>query len=75
MKTNGREAFVEPAADVEDKCAIGDLLPEVAKVLRLAFVEPAVISDGEVALAEGAEVRISVEGACRPIPKELGFDG
>ena len=67
--------FVEVANDVEDEGSVGDWFAEVAGVLRLPLVEPAVIGDRKIALTEIAEVRIGEEGARRLISEELGLDG
>jgi hypothetical protein len=84
VEPDGREALVEATDDVEDEgavddvedgSAVGDGLAEVAEVLRLAFVLPAVVSDVEVALTEGAEVGVGEQSARRLIPEELGLDG
>ncbi|XP_039847700.1 uncharacterized protein LOC120707005 [Panicum virgatum] len=75
VKTDGSEPLVETPDDVEDEGAVGDGFTEIAQVLRLAFVEAAVLGDGEVALRESAEVGVGVEGARRLVAKELRFDG
>jgi hypothetical protein len=75
VKTDGFEPFVEAADDVEDEGAVGDWFAEVVEILRLALVEPTVVSDGEVALTEGAEVGVGVQGTRRLIPEKLGLDG
>jgi hypothetical protein len=63
MKADGLEPLVETPDDVEDERAVGDGLAEVAEVLCLALVEPAIVGDGEVTLTEGAEVGVGVQGA------------
>jgi hypothetical protein len=75
MEADGLELHVEAPNDVEDESAVGDGLAEVAEVLGLALVEPAIIGDGEVTLTEGAKVGVGVQGARGLIPEELGLDG
>jgi len=75
VEADGGEPFVEAADDVEDESAVGDRFAEVAEILRLALVEPTVVSDGKVALAEVAEVGVGVQGACRLIAEKLRLDG
>jgi hypothetical protein len=75
MKADGLEPLVETPADVEDERAIGDGLAEVAEVLCLALVEPAIVDDREVTLTEGAEVGVGVQGAHGLVPEELRLDG
>jgi hypothetical protein len=75
VKADGFEPFVETADDVEDEGAVGDGLAEVAEVLSLALVAPAIVSDGEIALTEGPEVGVGVQGARGLIPEELGLNG
>jgi hypothetical protein len=75
VKADGFEPFVEAADDVEDEGAVGDGFTEVAEILRLALVEPTVVSDGEVALTEVAKVGVGVQGAHRLIPEKLGLNG
>jgi hypothetical protein len=75
MKADGLEPLVETPIDVEDERAVGDGLAEVAEVLCLVLVEPAIVGDGEVTLTEGAEVSVGVQGACGLVPKELRLDG
>jgi len=75
VEADGFEPFVEAADDVEDEGAVGDGFAEVAEILRLALVEQTVVSDGEVALTEVAEVGVGVQGARRLIPEKLGLDG
>jgi hypothetical protein len=75
MEADGLELLVEAPNDFEDESAVGDGLAEVAEVLGLTLVEPAIIGDGEVTLTEGAKVGVGVQGARGLIPEELGLDG
>jgi hypothetical protein len=75
MEADGLEPLVETPNDVEDEGAVGDGLAEVAEVLGLALVEPAIIGDREVTLTEGAKIGVGVQGARGLIPEELGLDG
>jgi hypothetical protein len=62
MEADGLELLVEAPNDFEDESAVGDGLAEVAEVLGLALVEPAIIGDGEVTMASQmsrAEARCS----------------
>jgi hypothetical protein len=75
VKADGLKPAVETADDVEDEGAVGDRFAEVAEILRLALVLPAVVSDREVALTEGPEVSIGVQGTRGLIPKKLRLNG
>jgi hypothetical protein len=75
VKADGFELFVEAADDVENEGVVGDGFAKVTEILRLTFVVPSIISDEEVALTEGAEVGIGVQGTHCLIPEKLGLDG
>ena len=75
METKSLEAFVQPANDVEDERLVGDRLAEIAKILGHALEAAAVVDDGQIALSEGAELLVGVEGTGGAVPQELGLDG
>ena len=75
METKSLEAFVQPANDVEDERLVGDRRAEIAKILGHALEAAAVVDDRQIALSEGAELLVGVEGARGAVPKELGLDG
>jgi hypothetical protein len=74
VKPNGFESLVQAADDVDDEGPVGDGFAEVAKILSLALVESAVVSDGELSSA-GTEVGVGVQGLRCLIAKELRLDG
>jgi hypothetical protein len=74
MKTNGGEALVEVADDVEDEGAVRDGFAKIPEVLCLVLVLPAVVNDREVTLTEGAKIGVGVQGARGLIPEKLGLD-
>ena len=75
MEAEGAEALVQPTDDVEDERRLGDRLAEVPKVFSHTFEAATIFDDRQIALGEGAELLVGVEGACDSIPKELGVDG
>jgi hypothetical protein len=75
VEADGFKPSVEPADDVEDEGAVGDRFTKIAEILCLALVLPAIVNDGKVALTEGPEVGVSVQGARGLIPEKLGLDG
>ena len=75
METKSLEAFVQPVNDVEDEHLIRDKLVEIAKILGHALEAAAVVDDGQIALSEGAELLVGVEGTGGALPQELGLDG
>ena len=48
---------------------------EVPEVFGHTLEAAAIFDDGQIALGEGAELLVGVEGARDAIPKELGVDG
>jgi len=74
VKADGAETLVQPANDVEDECVLRDRLAKVPEVLSHALEAAAVVDDGQVALGEGAELLISVEGTRGAVAKELGLN-
>ena len=75
VKAEGAEAFVQASDDVQDQHRLGDRLAKVLEIFGYALEAPTVVDDGQVALGEGAELLVGVEGARDAIPKELGVDG
>lgn len=75
MKTERLKAFVEAIDDVEGKSLVGDRLTKVAKILGKPFVAAAVLSSRKIALSEGAEGLVGIEGAHRAVLEKLGLDG
>jgi hypothetical protein len=75
VKVDGFELFVEAADDVENEGVVRDGFAKVTEILHLTFVVPSIISDEEVALTEGAEVGIGVQGTHCLIPEKSGLDG
>jgi hypothetical protein len=69
------KAFVEAVDDVEDKSLVGDRLAKVAKIFGKLFVATIVLSSRKIAMSEGAEGLVGVEGARRAVPEKLGLDG
>jgi len=75
VKAEGAEAFVQASDDVQDQCRLGDRLAKVLEIFGYALEAPTVVDDGQVALGEGAELLVGIEGARGAVPKELGLDG
>jgi hypothetical protein len=75
VKTVRLKAFVEATDEVEDKSLVGDRLAKVAKIFGELFVAATVLSSRKIALSEGAESLVRVEGAHRAVPEKLGLDG
>jgi len=75
VETKSLEAFVQPANDVEDERLVGDRRAEIAKILGHALEAAAVVDDRQIALSEGAELLVGVEGMGGAVPQELGLDG
>jgi hypothetical protein len=75
VKIERLKAFVEVANDVEDKSLVGYRLAKVTKIFGKLFVAAAVLSSRKVALSEGAESLVGVEGARCAVPEKLGLDG
>jgi hypothetical protein len=68
MKTQRKEALVKTSDDVENKNSAGDVLAKVAKILGKLFVSTVVFGNGKVALGEGAELLVGVEGMGGVVP-------
>jgi len=75
MKAESAEALVQPTDDVEDERRLGDRVAEVPEVFGHTLEAAAIFDDGQIALGEGAELLVGIEGARDAIPKELGVNG
>ena len=73
MKTNGNEALIQTADDIEDEGAVADDLAQVRKHVGHALHLLAVLSDGQIALREVAKLGIEEQGARLAVVEELGF--
>jgi len=69
------EALNEAADDVEDEGALGDDFAEGPKVVCHLIEMAAVLGDGEVALDKSSKLCLKLDGACFPVPENLGLDG
>jgi hypothetical protein len=65
------ELLVEATDDVEDECAVGDVIAKANQCIPHGLETPAVVGDGEVALDEGAELGVEEESTLLPIAEEL----
>jgi len=60
--------------DIEHQDPIGHRIPEVVKSIGHALHLPAVLTDGEVPLHEGAEGGVELEGAVLCVAEELALE-
>ena len=60
----------QAAHDIEHQDPIGHRIPEVVKSIGYALHPPAVLTNGEVPLHEGAEGDVELEGAILGVPLE-----
>lgn len=67
-------ALVEAVEKVENKCAIGDWLPEITDGGRHAFHLAAILSDREVPLDESLKGDVELECTSLTIIEELFLD-
>lgn len=75
VATDDGELLVEPADDVEDEVAVGDLLAEITEGVRHALEAVTVVLDGQVALDDVPKLGVEVEGSCLPVIKKLRLNG
>src|SRR6185437_10189309 len=60
--------------DIEHQDPIGHRIPEVVKSISHALHPPAVLTDGEVPLLEGAEGGVELEGTVLGVAEELALE-
>jgi hypothetical protein len=70
MDADGSELLAKATDDVEDECAVGDGLGKTSQGINHGLEALAVLSDGEVALDQGAELGVE-KGSLFPIVEEL----
>lgn len=68
------EALIESADHVEDEDAVSDDLTEGAEIVGHLLEVAAVLSDGEIALDEVAELYLDLDGTHLLVAEELGLD-
>ena len=64
----------QSSQDIEHQDPIGHRIPEVVKSIGHALHPPAVLTDGEVPLHEGAEGGVELEGAVLGVAEELPLE-
>jgi hypothetical protein len=74
MATDANELVVESMDHIKNKCAISDYLTQVAQGVGHGLELAAILRDGLVASAEGAELSVEVEGACFLVAEEICFN-
>ena len=71
LATEGGVLLVEAAENVEDQCAVRDVLAEVTKGISHVLEPLAVVRDGEITLDKVMELSIEVEGPSLSVTKKL----
>jgi hypothetical protein len=71
MASNTLEVFGETADDIQHQRAVADRFAKVGEGVCHVLEMATVLRDGQVSLAEVAELGVEVEGASLLVPKEL----
>jgi hypothetical protein len=69
------EVLVEAADHVQHQGAVGDGLAKIGEGVGHGLELPAVVGDGQITLAEVAELGVEVQCAGLSVPEKLRLDG